>query len=112
MQQKLFQLSGIVFVALVLVAIIGLGGGTPGPDTSVEKLASFYSGNDVRQFITSFVLAAAAPFPSSSASHSSTPGGGSTPARSRRGDSFCSRARSWPLDSAREFLASQRVPPA
>jgi hypothetical protein len=59
---KLFSLSGIVFVALVLVATIGLSGSTPGTDASPETLASFYSDNDVRQFVTSFVLAAAAPF--------------------------------------------------
>ena len=59
---KLFPLSGVAFVALALVAIIGFGGSTPGTDASAEKLASFYSGNDVQQLVTSFVLAAAAPF--------------------------------------------------
>jgi hypothetical protein len=58
---KLFALGGIAFVALVLVAIIGFGGHTPGTDASAEKLASFYSDNNVQQFVTSFVLAAAAP---------------------------------------------------
>lgn len=60
--KNLFPLAGLAFVALVLVAIIGIGGGTPGTDASAEKLASFYADNDVRQLITSFVLAAAAPF--------------------------------------------------
>lgn len=59
---KLFPLSGIVFVALVLMAVIGLSGSTPGTDASPERLASFYSDNDVRQFVTSFMLAAATPF--------------------------------------------------
>lgn len=59
---KLFPLAGIAFVALALVAIMGLSGSTPGTDASAAKLASFYSDNDVRQFVTSFVLAAAAPF--------------------------------------------------
>jgi hypothetical protein len=59
---KLSALSGLAFVALVLVAIIGLSGSTPGTDASAEKLASFYADNDVRQFVTSFVLATAAPF--------------------------------------------------
>lgn len=58
---KLFPLAGIAFVALALVAIIGLSGSTPGTDASAEKLASFYSNNHVRQLTTSFVLAAAAP---------------------------------------------------
>jgi len=59
---KLFALGGGVFVALALVATIGLSGSTPGTDASAERLASFYSDNDVRQFVMSFVLAAAAPF--------------------------------------------------
>jgi hypothetical protein len=62
MRQRLFALSGIVFVAVVLAAIIGFSGSTPGTDASAEKLASFYSDNNVRQFATSFMLAAAAPF--------------------------------------------------
>jgi len=57
-----FLLCGIAFVAVLLVAIIGVGGGTPGTGASAEKLASFYSDNDVRQGIGTFVLAAAAPF--------------------------------------------------
>jgi hypothetical protein len=62
MQQRLFQLSGIAFVALVLVAIVGIGGSTPGTGESGEKLASFYADNAVRQGIGTFVLAAAAAF--------------------------------------------------
>lgn len=62
MQKKLFHLSGLVFVALVLVAIIAIGGSTPGTDASAAKLASFYSDHTVRQGITSFVLALAALF--------------------------------------------------
>jgi hypothetical protein len=57
-----FILCGIAFVAVLLVAIIGIGGGTPGTGASAEKLATFYSDNDVRQALGSFVLAAAAPF--------------------------------------------------
>lgn len=60
--QKLFALSGVALVALVLVAIIGLSGSTPGTDASAEQLASFYSDNNVQQFVTSFVLAVSAPF--------------------------------------------------
>jgi hypothetical protein len=55
-------LSGIAFVALLVVSVIGLGGGTPGSDASAEKLASFYSDNETRQWIGSFLLAASAPF--------------------------------------------------
>lgn len=62
MQEKLFRLSGLAFVALVLVAVVGLGGSTPGTDASAAKLASFYSDHDVRQGIGSFVLALAGLF--------------------------------------------------
>ncbi len=62
MQQRLFQLSGIAFVALVVVAIVGIGGSTPGTGESGEKLASFYADNSVRQAIGTFVFAASAPF--------------------------------------------------
>jgi len=60
--KKLFALGGVAFVALVLAAILGFGGSTPGTDASAEKLASFYSDNNVQQFVTSFMLAAATPF--------------------------------------------------
>jgi len=62
MQRKLFLSSGILFVALVVIAVVGVGGSTPGTDASADKLASFYSDNDVRQGIASFLLAASAPF--------------------------------------------------
>jgi hypothetical protein len=57
MQRKLFLLSGVAFVVLVLVAVVGIGGSTPGSNASGEKLASFYNEHDVRQFVGSFVLA-------------------------------------------------------
>jgi hypothetical protein len=49
-------------VALVLVAIVGIGGGTPGTGASSEELATFYDENAIRQGIGTFVLAAATPF--------------------------------------------------
>jgi hypothetical protein len=55
-------LGGIAFVALLVLAIVGIGGSTPGTDASAEKLASFYSDNAVRQGIAAFALAAAVPF--------------------------------------------------
>lgn len=61
-QQRLLALSGVAFVALVLVAVIGFGRSTPGTDASPAKLASFYGDHDVSQGIASFVLAAAALF--------------------------------------------------
>lgn len=61
-QQRLFALSGIAFVALALAGVAGIGGSTPGTDSSAGELASFYGDHSVRQGIASFVLAAAALF--------------------------------------------------
>ena len=62
MQRKLFLLSGVAFVALVLTTVVGIGGSTPGSGASGEKLASFYGDHAVRQGIGSFVLALAGLF--------------------------------------------------
>lgn len=62
MQKRLFHLSGLAFVVLVLVTVVGIGGSTPGTDASAAKLASFYSDNAIRQGLGSFVLALAALF--------------------------------------------------
>jgi hypothetical protein len=59
---KLFALSGVAFVVLVVVAIVGIGGSTPGTDASAAKLASFYGDNTLRQGLGTFVLAASVPF--------------------------------------------------
>lgn len=61
-QQRLLALSGVAFFVLVVVAVVGICGSTPGTDASGAKLASFYSDNTVRQGIGAFALAAAAPF--------------------------------------------------
>lgn len=62
MQRKLFLLSGVAFVALVLITVIGIGGSTPGSDASGTRLASFYDDHALRQGMGSFVLALAALF--------------------------------------------------
>ena len=59
---RLFPLSGIAFIVLVVGAIVGIGGGTPGTDASAAELASFYDDNAIRQGIGTFVLAASVPF--------------------------------------------------
>ncbi len=59
---RVFQLSGIAFVAVVLLTIIGISGGSPEPGESAAKVASFYDDNEARQFIGTFVFAAAVPF--------------------------------------------------
>lgn len=56
-----FVFGGIGFVVLIAVSVIGIGGGTPDPGASAQELARFYDENAIRQGISSFVLAAAAP---------------------------------------------------
>jgi hypothetical protein len=55
-------LSGIVFVVLALVAVVGIGGSTPGSDASAAKVLSFYDEHTVRQGVAAFILAASVPF--------------------------------------------------
>ena len=59
--QRLRPLSGIAFVALVALAVVGVAGETPGSDASGSELVSFY-GDSWHQFIAAFVLAASTPF--------------------------------------------------
>jgi hypothetical protein len=58
MQQKrdFAPLTGVLFVALVLIAFIPLGGSTPEGDDSAQKVVSFYSDNETREIIASIVL--------------------------------------------------------
>lgn len=60
--KRLLPLSGVVFVALVVLSIVGVGGSTPGTDASAAELATFYDENAVRQGLAAFLLAAAVPF--------------------------------------------------
>ena len=60
--KRLFPLSGIAFVVLVVATIVGVGGSTPGTDASASELAAFYGDHAVRQGLGSFLLAAAVPF--------------------------------------------------
>lgn len=61
MQEKLFRLSGLAFVVLVVLSIIPIGGGTPDIGAPPDELATFYDENALRQGISAFVLAAATP---------------------------------------------------
>jgi hypothetical protein len=49
-------LTGALFVVLVLVAFIGLGGDTPDGDASARKVVSFYSDNETKELIAAVVL--------------------------------------------------------
>jgi hypothetical protein len=60
--RRMLPLGGIVFVALVVLAIVGFGGSTPGTDDSAQEIASFYDAHSVRQGIAAFIIAASVPF--------------------------------------------------
>ena len=60
--RRLLPLSGIVFVALIVVGVVALGGDTPDSDASAAEVSAFYGDEVVRQGIAAVLLAAAAPF--------------------------------------------------
>ena len=59
---RLLALSGVVAVVLIVIAWVGLGGDTPTSEDSGATINAFYDSHTAREFIASFVLAAAAPF--------------------------------------------------
>lgn len=59
-KRNLAPLSGALFVVLVLVAFIPIGGNTPEGDDSAQKVVSFYSGHENKEILASIVLALAA----------------------------------------------------
>lgn len=60
--RRLLPLSGIVFVVLLIVAVVGLAGDHPESDGTGAEVAAFYGDQVGRQVIAAFVLAASAPF--------------------------------------------------
>jgi hypothetical protein len=56
-KRNLVPLTGALFVVLVLIAFIPLGGNTPEGDDSAQKVVSFYSDHESREMIASIVLA-------------------------------------------------------
>lgn len=60
--KRLLPLSGIVFVVLAVIAVVGLGGSTPDSGASAAKVLSFYDAHNVRQGAAAFILAASVPF--------------------------------------------------
>jgi hypothetical protein len=54
------SLTGALFVVLVLVAFIAVGGDTPDGDASARKVVSFYSDHDTKEMIAAVVLALSA----------------------------------------------------
>ncbi len=59
---KWLALSGVAFVVITAVAVVGLGGSTPSSGDSGSKIRSFYEDDKAREFIGVFVLIAATPF--------------------------------------------------
>ena len=62
MVSRWLPLSGVVFVVLMLVVIVGVSGETPGTSDTGAEIASFYSDESGRQGVTAFLLAATVPF--------------------------------------------------
>ncbi len=59
-KRDLAPLSGALFVVLVVVAFIGVGGETPEPDASAHEVVSFYTDNDTQQIIAAAIVALSA----------------------------------------------------
>jgi hypothetical protein len=59
---RVLPLSGVVFVVLAVLAVVVLGGDTPGNDAAAAEVFSFYDAHTVRQAIAAFVFAVSVPF--------------------------------------------------
>ena len=60
--RRLLPLSGIVFVALLVIPVVVLGGDTPDSDATAAEVSAFYGDEVARQGIAAFLLAASTPF--------------------------------------------------
>ncbi len=60
--RRRLPLSGIVFVVLVVVPVVALGGDHPESDGSAAEVVDAYADDVVRQGMAAFLLAASAPF--------------------------------------------------
>ena len=56
--RRLLPLSGIVFVVVVILGVVVLGGDTPGSNDPGGKVLAYYDAHQVREAVGSFVLAA------------------------------------------------------
>jgi hypothetical protein len=59
---KWLPLSGVAFVVLMLVVVVGFSGETPGTGDTGAEINSFYSDESGRQGVVAFLLAATVPF--------------------------------------------------
>ncbi len=62
MASRWLPLSGVAFVVLMLVVVVGFSGSTPSTGDPAAEIASFYDEQSVRQGIAAFLLAATVPF--------------------------------------------------
>lgn len=62
MSSRFAPLNGVVFVALTVIAFVGLGGDTPDIDSSPQEVAAFFSAHSGREESAAFVLALAVVF--------------------------------------------------
>jgi hypothetical protein len=60
--ERLAPLTGVVFVVLVLVGFIPLGGDTPGSHASAQKVVDFYSKHTTREALAALAVALSVPF--------------------------------------------------
>jgi hypothetical protein len=60
--RRVLPLSGVVFVVLAVVAVVGVGGDTPANDASGAEVLAFYDAHAIRQGVAAFVLAVSVPF--------------------------------------------------
>jgi hypothetical protein len=58
---RLLSLSGAAAVASLAVAVVVLGGNSPGSNDSPATIRTFYTSHEVREMASSFITAAAAP---------------------------------------------------
>ncbi|MBA3384645.1 MAG: hypothetical protein H0T20_08330, partial [Actinobacteria bacterium] len=61
MASRWLPLSGVAFVVLMLVVVVGFSGSTPSTGDPAAEIASFYDEQSVRQGIAAFLLAATVP---------------------------------------------------
>lgn len=59
--RRWLPLSGAAAVAALIVAVVVLGGDTPGSGDSPATIRAFYDSNEVREMASAFVVAATAP---------------------------------------------------
>ncbi len=60
--RRFLPLSGVIFVVLVVVIVVGLGGDTPDTSAPGDEVVSYYDDNEVREGLGSFLLAASVLF--------------------------------------------------